>query len=134
MGVQWGSVEFRGFPLRPFSVLIAHLLPPPDQYQAFRDHRNVMYWGRGGWKREEQKRGNAGKSWILGRNSRLWVFCGVPWLPIVPILPFSVRLAPISPPNQYLAFRNRRNVRYWGRGKGENEESKSGKTAIISWM
>ena len=55
----------------------------------------------------------------------LWVFRGAPRLPTVRIFPFSVPLAPLSlPSDQYQAFRNHQNVRYWGRGGRRKREER----------
>ena len=55
-------------------------------------------------------------------------FRGYPRWSIVPIFQFPVRIGPISPTNQYYAFRSRRNAWYWSDGgEGETRSAKVGK-------
>ena len=61
-GALWPIV-----PILPFAVLRAPLFRPSDHYQAFRNHRNVRYWGRGGKeKTSREKRENTDRKVDLG--------------------------------------------------------------------
>ena len=127
-----GLLQVPRWPIVPTGIPPHSYIPPPEQYQAFRNHRNVGYWG--GRRKGEDEKSESGKTptkvGFAGVIPPLWGFRGVPRLSIAPIFPFSVSSLPYSAlPAKTRRFENTATLfTAEGRRKGENDKSESGKT------